>query len=288
MLIFCCVGQTTELIKMPYWFDWLSLFANLLFITGGFIVAFAVYSHQRNDNARDAYEAFQDSLLVLNDAVDKTIVELSKFKTGMSASNDDLANPKLPVALNDRFLEKVDLPSLKRYYKKHHLNYSDLMSFLKQSSILGAFYNIFLNEFNSFRTTFFSFEQKFKRHRLLYVNLFHEVRGGLYKSHSVDFERKYTVKIQELMKDVDVVKNSAIINRNLLNERYIVPIAQLAGEYITTDEKASQINQLANEVNDARIDMDNLKASMADSASGYIILFENLKTVIENLLRKSK
>jgi len=220
-------------------------------------------------------------------AVKKTNELLTDFKDGLSNENDNFNNPSLPISLNGRFLDKIDLSALKRYYKlKGTSNYDNLVSFLNQSNILGVYYDMFMNELNYFRTRFQISEQIFQRHKLLSINLVNEVAAGKYEPHSTEFAQEYVMEVQRLFKNENIVKDGTIINRTQLSEQFVKNLAILSGKYIGLDAKASEVNQIANEVIAARIDMDTLKTSMADAIAEHIPIFEKLGASIDLLLDK--
>jgi hypothetical protein len=270
----------------PGWFDWLTLGANLLFITAGYCVAFAVYYKQRRDNAKDAHQLFLESVASLKDAVDKTIIQLTDFKCGLADRNDVVIIPILSANLNDRFFSRVDLTSLTRYYKKktesHYQKYND---FLKWSGFIGVYHDYFLNELNEYRTQFRGHEEKFQKHRLLSANILNDVVAHLYTPHDTSFAANYVSLLKQVVDNPDIVKDGLIINRDLLNEKFVFELVKLSSKYTFTDVKANVVNGLANEVYAARSEMNNLKTHMGQIVSKNITDFKVIQSLIAGLLQ---
>ena len=163
-------GEFTN--STPGWFEWLSTLLTVI----GFGIAYHLYNKQRNDNAKDSFYFFQDSILHLKEAIETTLKNLKDFKGSLNNPNDNIISPSISVSLNDKFLDRIDITALKRYYKERRASdEKTLMEFLRECNFLGSYYEWFFNEFNMFRETFSTHEKKFKQYNLLLTNLFLEV-----------------------------------------------------------------------------------------------------------------
>lgn len=269
----------------PSCFDWFALILNLLFVAIGFVVAFSIYFKQQRDTAKEAYELFQDSLLILKDAVDKTIELLGNYTTGLANANDDFIQPSLPVNLNDGYLNRIDFTSLNRYYRtKRKFELENYKSFLTKSAFIGTYIPFFLNELNHFRTIFFHHEEKFKKYILLLNGKYFEVKRQ--NPLNSEFFREYADLRKSIMTRTDIFDsyNHSMKNRSLFNKDFIFPIGTIANKYIETDAIACDIFQLANEINAARGDIDILKDLEIKKATNDLNRFKEIKSLIDNLI----
>lgn len=265
----------------PGWFEWISLF----FIVLGSAVAFFIYYKQRCDNAEDAYKLFQNSLSILNIAVEDTIIQLTKFKSGLLTSNDDFIKPNLSANLNDRFLSRIDLTSLTRYYKgKTAKEYTDYKIFIEKSSFIGIYHDYFLNEMNYFRSEFRAHEKTFQQHRLLAANILNDIVDHRLAERDVFFAAQYASLVKRVVDNANIVRDGQVINRDLLNEEFVKELVLLTSQFIGKDAKANEVNGIANEVYSARYDMNSLKTQMSDTLTKNINEFRKIKDVIISLL----
>lgn len=272
----------------PGWFDWFSLCLNCILVILGFIVAYAVYFKQRKDNARDAHVLFGDSIDILKEAIAETIKKLEKLSVQLENPNDDFSNPSLSASLNDKLISKVDLSSLKRYYESNEKeNLPKLRAFLKASGFFGDYHNYFVSELNNIREGFLSKEEKFMQYQLLLNNIFFEIlaeRDGA----NYDFVQEYAALHAQIFANREVIDaDFNMLNRNLFNESFIIPVARIAGRYINIDPLANKINQIANEVNAARVDMNAIKAALKKLIDKDIEKFKELNPLLKALSLKS-
>ena len=268
----------------PGWFEWLSILLTVV----GFAIAFHLYFKQRRDNAKDAFNFFQDNLLHLKEAVGITLVNLNNFKNSLDNPNDNIINPTISVSLNDKFLDRIDITSLKRFYNKKRVsNEKIFMDFLKECNFLGSYYQWFFNEFNVFRENFSIHEKKFKQYNLLLSNLFFDVRNHQYEPHTSDFFQEYQKKIIELRRDrKDIIDATGNMNNRMeFNSFFVLELIKISFKYIDKDAKANEINVLANEVNAARIDLDFLKTSMKYMVETVdIVELQKINKLIDKLI----
>lgn len=272
--------------------DWATI-VGLPFTLLGVILAFYFYYKQRWDDEKDAYSEFQAGLKELKKAVDKSIPAIGQFKDAIATPTDSFANPVLPLSLTDRFLDKIDLAALKRYYEKNDkANYQNLLSFLTKSNFLNKYLDIFINELNYFRSNFFAFERKFQEHRILSSNLLQDVVRGDYQPRNDEFRDRYVAAVNAMHENGRAVLKTvedgkiryAVVSRSVLNDEFVLPLAEMSGNYAAVDIKANEVNRIANEVNAARVDMDSLKDNMAKVLAKHIESLEEVQTAIDKLL----
>lgn len=124
----------------------------------GFIIAFWLYQVQRKDKAADAHRFFKASLPGLKSSIHHAITDLREFKESLDL--DKVVDPVLSVSLNDKFLEKVNLVALNRYYAKN--DKSSLEHFnrlLVDSNFFGDYRDYITNQIKYFRTVYLEREE---------------------------------------------------------------------------------------------------------------------------------
>lgn len=259
---------------------WLSLIATIFAI----IAAYHIYHKQKTDNEKDANELFLNYLNFLKDAVNDTLIKLEEFKTSLSNPNDDFTNPVLEASLNDKLLGKIEISSLLRYYEKHNPEKLNLLKeFIKKSSFWGDYHNYFMNELNYFRTYFLHKEEQFFKYQLLYGTIFYQISLGSYPKHEPNFALEYSELKSKIGSDKSIIDNSGMKNRLKFNTEFISPLITLSFKYFQSDDKAIEVNTLANEVNAARNDIENLKTSMITVIGKDIATFKEIQKLITKL-----
>ena len=124
----------------------------------GFIVAFVLYKVQRNDKATDAHRFFIASLPGLKYSIEHTIKDLEEFKNSLNL--DKVVDPVLSVSLNDKFLEKVNLVALNRYYAKNdHASLDNFNQLLVDSNFFGDYRDYITNQVKYFRSAYLQKEE---------------------------------------------------------------------------------------------------------------------------------
>jgi len=119
----------------------------------GVLLGYVLYRKQRKDNAADAFSFFQSSLPELKQSIVGAIFDLKNFKKSLDLEN--FVNPILSASLNDKFLNKIDLVHLNRYYlhneKEKRANFKKL---LIDSNFFGDYHDYISKEINQFRINY--------------------------------------------------------------------------------------------------------------------------------------
>lgn len=119
----------------------------------GVLLGYVLYRKQRKDNAKDAFSFFQSSLPELKQSIVGAIVDLKNFKRSLDVEN--FVNPILSASLNDKFLNKLNLVHLNRYYVH---NEKEKRAIFKQllidSNFFGDYHDYISKEINQFRTNY--------------------------------------------------------------------------------------------------------------------------------------
>lgn len=119
----------------------------------GVLLGFYLYRKQRNDNSKDAYNYFQSSLPELIASIEEAIVDLKEFNESLDF--DNFVYPILSANLNDKFLSKIDLVNLNRFYADNRVNkLSNFRQLLVDSNFFGNYHAYISQEINFFRTDY--------------------------------------------------------------------------------------------------------------------------------------
>lgn len=124
----------------------------------GFIIAFWLYKVQRKDKVTDAHRFFIASLPGLRSSIIHAIADLREFKESLDL--DKVVDPVLSVSLNDKFLEKVNLVALNRYYAKNdQASLEQFNQLLVDSNFFGDYRDYITNQIKYFRTVYLEREE---------------------------------------------------------------------------------------------------------------------------------
>jgi len=124
----------------------------------GFIIAFWLYKVQREDKATDAHRFFKASIPGLKSSIHHAIGDLREFKESLDL--DKVVDPVLSVSLNDKFLEKVNLVALNRYYANNDkASLEHFNQLLVDSNFFGDYREYITNQIKYFRTVYLEKEE---------------------------------------------------------------------------------------------------------------------------------
>ncbi len=137
----------------------------------GVMIAYILYKKQRSDQSRDAFEYFQSSLPELKESIESAIEDLMEFN--QSLDFDNFVNPVLSASLNDKFLNKIDLAALNRFYARNRTNKLErFRDFLIDSNFFGDYRSYISQEFNYFQTNYLKKRSDYSQWQLLRSNPF--------------------------------------------------------------------------------------------------------------------
>ena len=140
----------------------------------GFIIAFWLYKVQRKDKATDAHRFFKASLPGLRSSITHAIKDLNEFKASLDL--DKVVDPVLSVSLNDKFLEKVNLVALNRYYVKNDkANLDRFNNLLVDSNFFGDYRDYITNQIKYFRSVYLEREEDHSGNTLRMKNKIRDV-----------------------------------------------------------------------------------------------------------------
>lgn len=253
----------------------------------GFIIAFILYNKQRKDSSKDAYDYFQSSLPDLKVAMEETIENLEKFNQNLDS--DKFSNPILSASLNDKFLNKINLVDLNRFYKnKKKNNQINFQKFLNDSSSFGDYHTYFTNEINYFRNNYLEKEKVFSKWQLLRSNKFFSTITD--EEENFNYKQFYKKWVTNLNSDKSVFKFNSkgeeieVKSREKLINLKIKPLAKDIFEYIQYSEKANEVNLIANTVVMAYSDITIMKTNVKETLGKDVIKFKKIISNMERLM----
>lgn len=255
----------------------------------GVILGFVLYKKQRKDNSKDAYNFFQSSLPELKQSMVSAIIDLKEFNKSLDL--DNFVNPILSASLNDKFLSKINLVHLNRYftnYKKNKLlNFRQL---LIDSNFFGNYHSYISKEINYFRTNYLKKKSAFSKWHLLRSNDFFS--NTTKENENRDYIKFYTTWVNDLNKDItsiklnDKVKPAHIESRDTLIVSHIQNLEIDILPFIQSNKRANEVNYLATNIVLAYNEMTEMKLKIKGVLEKDILKFETVLSNLDTLLEQ--
>jgi len=253
----------------------------------GVILAFILYKIQRKNTSKDAFEYFQSSLPELKQSIEKAIVDLKEFNRSLDL--DNFTNPILSAALNDKFLNKINLVHLNRFYTN---NRKEKLPHFKQllidSNFFGNYHSYISKEVNYFRTNYLEKKSSFSKWHLLRSEHYFSTIAD--QEESIAYQEFYTNWVTSLNQDQSSFEFTSkghpakVKDRKVLVESQIKNLAQDILPYIQSSEKANEVHHIANEVVSAYAEMTEMKAKIRGVLESDIARFEKVLVNLNHLL----
>lgn len=288
----------------PNWFDWFSLFFNsvitILSIFGGFKIAKHIYGREKRDKIIESdalnaseYSLFKNSCRNLDDGILKQKNEIDRYIKEKNFNLEFYQN------VNVDFLQFIDPKNLYSYFGiKKVEKIEELNSLLKSLYILNDFRESLRSEFRAYNEKYNYYESKFYLYRELVYTVFFKLCNSRavkitkdgdkkkWKFHTDDkFMPEYMTLLNKTLSDKDVMENNVLKSRELLYEKFIKEIALISYNYIPEDNDAIEINNLANQVAAAFIDMENVSEKHFKSLKSYSENLQNVHKKIEKFFK---
>jgi hypothetical protein len=268
------------------WSMFLDSIAVMLAIFG-VLLAFVLYKTQRNNVSKDAFKFFQSSLPELKQSIEKAIVDLKEFNQSLDL--DSFVNPILSAALNDKFLSKINLVHLNRFYtnnRKEKLPH--FQQLLIDSNFFGNYHSYITKEVNYFRTNYRDKKKTFSKWHLLRSNNFFSSKDDATKNAA--YQEFYTTWVTNLNRDPSSFEFNSqghpakTKDRKALVEHQIKNLAQDILPFIQSNQKANEVNHIANNVVTAYSEMTEMKTKIKGVLEKDISRFESVLSNLNQLL----
>ncbi|MES2574703.1 MAG: hypothetical protein V4572_07155 [Bacteroidota bacterium] len=284
----------------PNWFDWFSLISSLVISATSIFLAFylaeRIYKKEKTDrNTEDLdiqnseVQLFKNSLTELNSAIEKQIIDLQSY-----IDNKDF---KLIFhsSIQVDFLQFINVKYL--YKNAGFNNIEDISSINNLMTSLYTLYDFreslrdevrtYLKKYNYHESKFYLYRQ------LLYTKYFSicNVRAesiiideGVkkWKFHDDDkFMPRYTELILKTSQDTSIIDNNGLKDRAKLNSEFVVPLINIAFEYVPEDLNAIEINDIGNQVNSAFIDMESITEKHFNAMESYLSNLQSINSKVK-------
>lgn len=253
----------------------------------GFIIAFLLYNKQRKDKAKDAFEFFQASLPDLKISISKTKEDLKDFIHSLDL--DNAVNPVLTTSLNDKFLSKINIVNLNRFYKNNRkAKLITFKNFLVDSNFFGDYHSYFSNEINYFRTAYEEKQVVFEDWQLLRSTEFFEAAET--NKENLEYQKFYKNWVMQLNKDESIFELNNhgepinIKDRKVLVENNINDLAWNIFPFIESSEKANEVSMIANRVVSSYEEIEEMKIKIKQVIKEDIKKFDKILENLNHLL----
>ncbi|TXD84274.1 hypothetical protein ESY86_06755 [Subsaximicrobium wynnwilliamsii] len=253
----------------------------------GVMIAFFLYKKQRSDNAKDAFEFFQSSLPELKQSIEKAAVDLKEFNQSLDL--DNFVNPILSAALNDKFLSKISLVHLNRFYRNNRKNkLSNFKQLLIDSNFFGNYHSYITKEINYFRSNYLKKKSTYSQWQLLRSNQFfstiaNESDSRAYKEYYLNWVANFNLDLSDF-EFIDQADPARVERRQVFVYDQIKELAQDSLPFIEFSKSANEVNILANEIVSAYKEMTEMKAKIKRVLDKDISRFETVLSNMNNLL----
>lgn len=287
----------------PNWFDWfsliISLIVNTLSIFAAYYISERVYKKEKKDlkledeNIQTSeVELFKNSILLLKIAIDSQIIDLKEY-----IEKKDFSLKFHPDIQVD-FLQFINVKYL---YK--NAGFENTESIEKINKLMSNLYTLY--DFrNSLRDELRTYIKKYNFHesqfylyrKLLYTKYFticnvraesFGIENGIKKwkfNDDDNFMKEYSELIQKTFADKTIIDNNGLKDRKELNKKFIIPLISVGNKYIPEDSNAIEVNEIANQVNAAFIDMESITEKHFKAVKSYLTNLELISGKIKSYL----
>lgn len=284
----------------PNWFDWFNLFVSsiitILSIFGGYHIAKRIYNTEKKDKIQEdselrfsEVELFKNSLIQLNNSI---ILQIENLKAHLEKTNFSII---FNQGIHSEFMNQINLKYL---YKDVGLNnkksIEDFNKLLANLYALSDFRNNLRDQLRTFSAKYNFHEDKFYKYRKLVYTKYYELcnqrntsvlltENGLKKwsfNDDDNFMLDYTSLLKKTYDNNSIIDESGLKSRELLTSEFIVPLIKISSKYIPEDYNAIEVNDIANEVNSAYLDMEETMKSHFQVINSYIEVLNNIHNKI--------
>ncbi|WP_452224034.1 hypothetical protein [Lacinutrix chionoecetis] len=259
----------------------------LLLAFFGVLLGFFIYKKQRRDNAKDAFEFFQSSLPELIQSIDEAIVDLKEFNNSLNL--DGFVNPILSASLNDKFLTKINIVHLNRYYRNYQKN---RLSYFKQllvdSNFFGDYHSYISKEINFFRNNYQQKKSTYSKWRLLrskefFSQINEESENLAYK----EFYSNWLINFNQSLSAFKSKDKGELLRNKTKADLIMSQIDNLSQDilpFLNDSKNAKEVSFLANRLVVVNKEITQMKAKIRQVLEKDIKRFENILSNMENLI----
>lgn len=287
----------------PNWFDWFSLIIsvviNAISILFAYYLGEKVYKREKRDKTQEnteiqlsEIELFKNNISQLKIAIDKQIIDLKEY-----IEKKDFILTFHPDIQVD-FLQFIDIKYL---YKNVGVGNSEAIEeinkFMTNLYTLYDFRQSLRDEVRTYNKKYNFHESKFYLYRQLLYTKYYSICNVRAESFIIEngikkwkfkaddnFMAEYSTLIKNTFADNSIIDNNGLKDRKKLNYNFILPLAIEANKYIPEDSNAIEINDIANQVNSAFIDMESVTEKHFRTIDSYLTNLEMISGKIANYL----
>lgn len=287
----------------PNWFDWFSLLISLIINAASIFLAFyiaeSIYNREKKDKEKEEtdlqnseIELFKINLIKLGEETEKQIINL---KEAIREKNFKLT---INQGVQAQFLQYIEIKYL---YK--NIGFENRESINKLNSLMSSLYSIndfresISEELRTFMNKYSYHESKFYSYKLLlyskYFSLCNHraeeiiVVEGQKKWKFADndkFMKEYSELIAKTFENLEIIHENGLKDRKKLIEQFVIPLIGIAYKNVPEDDEAIEINDIANEVNSAFIDMESVTEIFYKVIDSYLHNLESTNKKINEYL----
>jgi len=285
---------------IPNWFDWFSVLISIISIFGGYLIATKIYSKERRDKDNEEKELLSSEIKLFKNS----LTQLSLSASNQIQSLKDYSrNRDFRLEFNQGVhADFLHFINVKYLYKdigvEKHDDIQQINKLLSSLYTLNDFRTSLRDELRSYIKKYNFHEGKFYSYRkLLYTKYFElcNQRGvdfifenGIKKWKFRDddlFMIGYTESRIKIFADTEVITEIGLKDRAKLIERFVVPLIHISADYIPEDYNAIEINDIANEVNSAHLDMEYVTKTHFLAIDSYLHILEDINIKIAKYVK---
>ena len=284
----------------PNSFDYFALIVSSLIsvfsIWGGYKIANVIYRKEQNDRIleelmiqKTEVDLFKNSISQLKIAIDRQILSLNKY---IQEKNFTIA---FDQGIDTSIFNYVQIKYL--YLDIGFANVEEINKVNELIALISSLKNFntnLRNEVRAYMDKYAFHEQKRYQYRKLLYTTFYE----LYNERSVDVEvnkerkkftfstndifiKEYDELINKITSDKEVIFDGSLKSIDLLIERFILQLIAISSKFVPEDIHAIQILEMANVVNTAHNDINNINTLHFESVGSYNKLLKKVSDRIE-------
>ena len=253
----------------------------------GVLIGFYLYRKQRWDKSKDAFNFFQSSLPELIASIEEAIADLKEFNRSLDL--DNFVNPILSASLNDKFLNKISLVNLNRYYANRRIEkLSNFKQLLIDSNFFGGYHSYITKEIHTFRTSYQERKAIYSNWRLLRSNAFFssntdKIDSREYKEFHTDWVSNLNQNLSRFASNAQE-KSIQIKKREAFVEHQVQKLAENILPFVDDSQKANEVSLLAHKIDMAYQEMNEMEAKIRVVLEKDIQRFEKVLSNMNTLL----
>lgn len=146
-------------------------------------------------------------------------------------------------------------------------------------------YNFHENKFYSYRKLLYTKYFELCNQRSVSFNVHEGVKVWAFSTDDI-FMNEYSQLRDQIFDDSEVIAKNGVKDRKLLNERFIIALIEASSHFLPEDYNAIDVNDIANEVNSAYIDIEHITRIHNQAVKSYLDILKSAKSQINEYLMR--